>query len=75
MPDLHPPRCSICRDAGWLRTESARERSLGFAAHEAPGPIATAVKCVCQRRSEPERTERSCPPANVVPLRDGRRRG
>lgn len=57
MPELAPPRCPICRDAGWLR---------------APGPMGTVVRCVCQRRPEPEVLE---PPANVVPLRKGARRG
>jgi hypothetical protein len=57
VPDLVAPRCAICLDAGWLR---------------APGLMGTVVRCVCQRRPEPEPPE---PPANVVPLRRGGGRG
>lgn len=38
MPELKPPRCVICKDAGWLK---------------GPGPMGSAVRCVCNQAPEP----------------------
>jgi hypothetical protein len=39
MPELKPPVCEICRDAGFLR---------------GPGPMGTTVRCVCNPAPAPE---------------------